>query len=205
MSVADRLQMLERSIQAIIKSAMQRAPYELSAYILDEMIFTKPERRKDGSRRLPPNRGSQLRTLYGNLSRAVTPGEPGNISEVTLGGKNLINLEFGFDPLTKVKQGKRIGDLRYGLLHENGGDIPHPGGTPYMIVKGKAKFVTKGAAAKYFAKTGRELPKTRPHTITMPKRPFLKPGKAKYLKEGLPGLIDEIVERIIDELGGVQL
>jgi len=203
MSVAARLEMLERSIQAIIKSAMQRAPYELSAYILDQMVFTKPERRKDGSRRLPPNRGSQLRTLYGNLSRAVTPGEPGNVSIVEATSKDIINIEFGFNPSTEVKQGKRTGDLRYGLLHEYGGTINHPGGTPYMLIKGKAKFVTKAAAAKYFAKTGRELPVTKGHSITIPKRPFLRPGFDAYVKEGLPGLIDEIVEKVIDELGGV--
>lgn len=203
MTVSERLKMLERSIQAIVKDAMQRAPYELSAYILDEMIFTKPDKRKDGSRRLPPNRGSKLRTLYGNLSRALTPNERGNISKVTAGGKNLIELDFGFDPLQQVKQGNRTGDLRYGLLHEKGGTIPHPGGTPYMVIKGKAKFVTKAAAGKYFAKTGRELPVTKAHTITMPKRPFLKPGKAKYMKQEFPKLIDEIIERVIDELGGL--
>ena len=203
MTVSERLKMLERSIQSIVKDAMQRAPYELSAYILDEMIFTKPERRKDGTRKLPPNRGSKLRTLYGNLSRALTPKGKGNISKVVPDGKDILSLQFGFNPIFPVKQGPRLGDLRYGLLHEKGGTIPHPGGTPYMVIKGKAKFVTKAAAGKYFAKTGRELPVTKAHTITMPKRPFLKPGKAKYMKQEFPKLIDEIIERVIDELGGL--
>jgi hypothetical protein len=202
MSIADRLESLERAIQRIIKAAMQRAPGELSAYILDEMIFTKPERRKDGSRRLPKNRGTQLRTLYGNLTRALLPKGKGNISKVEADSKTIINLEFGFNPLTSVKQGKRVGDLRYGMLHEEGGTIKHPGGTPYRIVKGKAVFVTKVKAAQYFAKTGRELPVTRPHSITIPARPFLAPGKAAYMEKGLPELIDDIIAEVIEELQG---
>lgn len=197
-SIEKRLAKLERGILAIVKDKTQRAAVELSSYVLDQMEFTKPKKRKDGSRRLPRNSGSRLRTLYGNLSRAVTPGEKGNVNQITFDGKAM-RLRFGFDPTTKVQQGPRVGDLRYGALHEKGGTIKHPGGTAYRIIKGKARFVSNEKAAAYFGKTGKELPRTKPHSITMPKRPFLKPGIREYLKDpqGYQSLIDEMVSEVI--------
>lgn len=200
-SIERRLEKLERGIVAIVKDKMQRAAIELSDAVLDQMEFTKPKKRKDGSRRLPKNTGSRLRTLYGNLSRAVTPGEEGNISKVTFDGKAM-RLRFGFDPSTKVTQGPRKGDLRYGVLHEKGGTIAHPGGTAYRIVKGRAVFVSNEKAKAYFTKTGKELPRTKPHSITIPKRPFLKPGIRQYMKDpqGYQALIDEMVAEVIELL-----
>lgn len=197
-TIEKRLAKLERGIVAIVKDKMQRAPIELSTYVLDQMDFTKAKKRKDGSRRLPPNGGSRLRTLYGNLSRAVTPGEPGNISKVTFDGKAM-RIEFGFDPATKVRQGPRMGDLRYGVLHEKGGTISHPGGTAYRIVKGRAHFVSNEKAAAYFAKTKKELPRTKAHSITIPKRPFLRPGLREYMSDpaGFQGLIQEMVNETL--------
>lgn len=180
---------------------MQRAPGELSESILDQMDFTTSEKRK-GYRYLPPNRGTRLRTLYGNLTRALIPGGKGNISTVTANGQNVIDVEFGFDPGQKVKQGKRVGDLRYGLVHENGGTIQHPGGTAYVIIKGKARFVTNAKAAQYAAK-GRTVKRTKAHSIKIPKRPFLRPGIEQYLRTGFPALLDELTTDVMDELNNL--
>lgn len=198
-SIADRLAKLERGILGIVKDAMLTAPNELSAYVLDEMDFTKPKKRKDGSRRLPPNTGSRLRTLYGNLSRAMMPTEnKGNISRLRTDGKTYA-IEFGFDPTFKVQQGPRVGDLRYGLLHEFGGTINHPGGTAYRMVKGRAVFVSNEKAKAYFAKTGKELPRTKAHSVRIPKRPFLAPGLSAYMSDpaGFQSLVDGIVVDVI--------
>lgn len=67
-------------------------------------------------------------------------------------------------------------DNEYALIQELGGTIKHPGGTPYVIGKdGKAEFVrieSAGAA---------DLPKTKPHEIVLPARPYLRPAAdAKY-------------------------
>lgn len=57
-------------------------------------------------------------------------------------------------------------------VHELGATINHPGGTPYMIGPGgKAVFVSKAAGAG--------LPVTKPHTIVIPPRPFMRPTIAR--------------------------
>ena len=92
--------------------------------------------------------------------------------------------------------------MRYGLLHEYGGTIPHPGGTPYIVVEGgKAVFVSIAKAQEIEAKTGRKLPVTKPHSITMKARPFLRPGLAQFEKDanGLPAILRELETAIIDE------
>lgn len=54
-----------------------------------------------------------------------------------------------------------------GAIHEFGATIQHPGGTPYTIDEnGLAHFVSKDK--------GEGLPKTKPHTITIPARSFLR-------------------------------
>lgn len=198
--IAARLARLERGILAAIKETSQNIPEELSIFILDEMDFTSSVKTKTGARKLPKNSGSRLRTLYGNLTRALQPGGKGNVSKSEF-KQGKYTLEFGFDPTTKVTQGPRQGDLRYGLLHEYGGTIPHPGGTPYIVVEGgKAVFVSIGKAQEIEAKTGRKLPVTKPHSITMPARPFLRPGLRQFMNDpnGLAAILRELETDIVD-------
>lgn len=201
--IAARLARLERGILAAVKEASQNIPEDLSVFILEEMdITSKGAARKTstGAKVLPKNTGNRLRTLYGNLTRALRPGEKGNISKSEF-KQGKYTLEFGFDPTTKVTQGPRQGDLRYGLLHEYGGTIPHPGGTPYIVVEGgKAVFVSIAKAQEIEANTGRKLPVTKPHSITMPARPFLRPGLRKFETDnnGLPAILRELETDIVD-------
>lgn len=67
-----------------------------------------------------------------------------------------------------------ISDARYAAIHEFGGTIQHPGGTPYFIRDGKAVFVSKGGYGAFHT-----LPLTKPHAIVMPKRPYMKPARDK--------------------------
>lgn len=198
--IAARLARLERGILAAIKETSQNIPEELSEFILQQMDFTSSTKTKTGARKLPKNSGSRLRTLYGNLTRALEVGGKGNISKSEF-KQGKYTLEFGFDPTTKVTQGPRQGDLRYGLLHEYGGTIPHPGGTPYIVVEGgKAVFVSIGKAQEIEAKTGRKLPVTKPHSITMKARPFLRPGLRQFetSPNGLPAILRELETDIVD-------
>lgn len=203
--IAERLARLDRSILRIVKGGAQQLPFMLSAFVLDRMDFTNPKKGKGGVRRLPPNKGTRLRTLYGNLTRALTPGEKGNINNITPGGRNLLTFKFGFDPLTQVKQGPRTGDLRYGMLHEKGGTIKHPGGTAYRMIKGRAMFVSNEKAQAYFTKNGHELPRTKPHKIKMKKRPFLAPGLRDFMKDpaGYKAFMEDLISQVIDELGAL--
>lgn len=199
----ERLERLNRSILAIVKDAMQRVPEELSAYVLQNMtIGEQPRKTQLGNRRFDkPNTSNRLRTLYGNLTRAVQPGGPGNIARVEVNGANIIEASLGIAEDTKVRQGKRTGDLRYWRIHEYGGTVNSPGGTPYMVIKGEARFVSNATAAKYAAR-GRQLKRTKPHTIRIQARPFLEPGLQQYLNDpaGYRGLIDKIETDIIDAL-----
>lgn len=203
--IAERLARLDRSILRIVKGSAAQLPFMLSAFVLDRMDFTNPKKGKGGVRRLPPNRGTRLRTLYGNLTRALTPGEKGNVSNVITGGRDLLTIQFGFDPSTQVKQGPRMGDLRYGVLHEYGGTINHPGGTAYFMRKGRPVFVSNAKADAYKTKTGREMPRTKPHSITIPARPYLRPGLRDFMKDpaGYKAFMDELVSQVIDELGAL--
>lgn len=67
-------------------------------------------------------------------------------------------------------------DVEYARIHELGGVIQHPGGTPYFIGEdGMAVFVRKDDPR------AADLPKTKPHQIVMPARPYLRPAAdAKY-------------------------
>ena len=60
-------------------------------------------------------------------------------------------------------------NLNYGVLHEYGGVIRHPGGTAYFLAPdGTAHFISNAniLAAR--------LPRTAPHDIPMPERSFLR-------------------------------
>lgn len=54
-------------------------------------------------------------------------------------------------------------------IQEYGAHINHPGGTPYKVVDGRAVFVRKDAPG------ADSLPKTKPHPIVIPPRPFMRP------------------------------
>lgn len=81
----------------------------------------------------------------------------------------------------------------YARIHEFGGVINHPGGTPYFIGKdGKAVFVSKSGYGAYH-----NLPVTKPHEIVMPERPYMRPAVAKVRTKAvykkLRGLVNAIV------------
>ena len=196
-----RLARLERGILAAVKETAQNIPEELSIEILDQIDFTTSRKSKSGGRVLPKNTGNRLRTLYGNLTRALQPRGKGNISKSEF-KQGKYTLEFGFDPTTKVTQGNRQGDLRYGVLHEYGGTISHPGGTPYIFVgPGRVAFISKAKAQEYEAQTGITPKVTKPHSITMPARPFLRPGLKAFLDSpnGMQAILRELETAIIDE------
>jgi phage gpG-like protein len=86
----------------------------------------------------------------------------------------------------------RVGGLRwqvgtnveYARIHELGGTINHPGGTPYIVVgPGRAVFISNKKAAQVQGK-GQQVKRTRAHIITMPKRPYLVPGLRRAQADG---------------------
>lgn len=86
----------------------------------------------------------------------------------------------------------------YAAIQEFGGTINHPGGTPYIIIGGQAVFISNEKAAEREGK-GLYVKRTKPHTIHVPARPYLRPA----LKETRDEQLSEFV-RIMQQgvLGG---
>ena len=81
--------------------------------------------------------------------------------------------------------------LPYAEIHNEGGIAPHPGGTAYFKKGNKAIWVSNRTAERYAGIRKRELPRTKPHDIPIPKRQFIG-DHAKLETE-----IEKIVERQI--------
>lgn len=77
----------------------------------------------------------------------------------------------------------------YAAIHEFGGTIKHPGGTPYFMRDGKPVFVSNKGAGAYH-----NLPKTKPHDIIMPERSYMRPARDKKRKE-----VVKLVQRAVSE------
>lgn len=61
----------------------------------------------------------------------------------------------------------------YAQIHQEGGTINHPGGTPYITVaEGLARFISK-KKVKNDKYKGQKVKYTKPHKITIPARPFI--------------------------------
>ena len=87
------------------------------------------------------------------------------------------------------------GDVKYAGIHEFGGVIKHPGGTPYIITKDMAMgalFISKETAAHF--KT--PPPVTKPHDIPMPERSYLRSSLADMKDEIISGLNEAVGEAI---------
>lgn len=69
------------------------------------------------------------------------------------------------------------GDVKYAAIHEFGGTIPHPGGTPYMNFQGQTFFVSLANAKNL------NLPVTKAHAIPMPQRSFMRSALADMSQE----------------------
>jgi len=79
----------------------------------------------------------------------------------------------------------------YAAIHQFGGIINHPGGTPYIFVDlGKAVFIKKTTAEKLKQK-GTKVYYTKPFTIKIPPRPYITLS---------PSDVEEIIQLIYDKV-----
>ena len=93
-------------------------------------------------------------------------------------------------PLTAEVQSK----APYAVIHEYGGTIKHPGGTPYFInSEGMAVFVSNTGQGAFHG-----LKKTKPHDIKMPERPYMRPAAKKMkpvVAEHVRVILDAVLKR----------
>lgn len=69
---------------------------------------------------------------------------------------------------TAVGDHEGVSNVQLGILHEFGGTINHPGGTPYIIDdNGQAKFIPERSATP-------STKRTKPHKINIPPRSWLR-------------------------------
>lgn len=155
MSPEDYIRELIRRVPGIVKDAMdpQIIQAELAVDISDNMADNVP------NPVYPRAGGKTLQLVTNKLFRAATVYKaPGNVSKTTGSGTSF-EFQWGID----------LEVVPYARIHEFGGTINHPGGTPYFIGKdGRAKFVKKA--------NGAGLPKTKPHPIEIPARPYITPA-----------------------------
>lgn len=89
-------------------------------------------------------------------------------------------------------------DVAYAAIHEFGGTINHPGGTAYFIDKatGMAQFVSNKSDI------ADRLPRTKPHTITMPERAPLRTAFAEFKPAIIAGLKEAIDDAVQGRVSG---
>lgn len=109
--------------------------------------------------------------VSGAAHKPSAPGSPPNQDTGTLG--NSIQT-IRMPPL----KAQIIADAPYAAIQEYGGVINHPGGTAYFIGNnGLAVFVPDSNILSTY------LPRTKPHEIVLPARPYMRPALDKNRDE----------------------
>lgn len=119
---------------------------------------------------------------------ASAPGSPPNNDTGVLAG----NIEA---VSTGVGKAEVSSNAPYAAIQEFGGTFEHPGGTPYFMRDGKPVFVSNSGQGAFHT-----LPVTKPHSITLPERPYLRPAAARA-KERAPKAIAKVVNQIVRASG----
>ena len=84
-------------------------------------------------------------------------------------------------------------EAEYAAIHEFGGTINHPGGTPFFMKGGVPVFVSNKGFGAYH-----HLPKTKPHKIRMPSRPYMRPARDAK-KEDIEKLLVQNLNRLVND------
>lgn len=142
--------------------------------------------------------------LYGG-ARLITEHAQGSIMTGSASGKSHKPSKPGSPPsndtrhlhdnIVAVQVSNFLSEVQsnaeYAAIQELGGTIDHPGGTPYFIGKdGMATFVSKDGPGAHH-----HLPVTKPHKITLPERPYLRPATEAKRKE-----VVDTVQKGVDAL-----
>lgn len=154
--------------------AKARDVLKQAPYMMQAYIGTNMTRTSAASaaRGLGPNRTTRLRLVTGNLFQSFAPNNPNNVTEFSESG-DVVTMAYG----SKVV---------YAAIHEYGGTIRHPGSNKWQVFR----IGNKTIYTSY----------TKPHNITIPKRPYLAPAVEKMKSEGYDILIRKIKYEVLKEL-----
>jgi len=155
---------LQNILKPIINDQLLKFPIIMQAYIgtfMKRTTFNFDTMKTQEGFRNPNTGQGSLRILKGNLFRSFSKGDKHNIYRVTSSGSTY-QIDYG-------------SSVKYALIHEYGGTINHPGGTPYIIGEGgKAIFVKKSYSGD------RKVKYTKAHSIKIPARPYFAPAIDKF-------------------------
>jgi len=180
--------MLSQRLQAkanALRATLDKAPQRLANAALDYSYRAFRAQAWDGKawkprKKTKGNEGRAILIQSGRLRRSLriisTATAPG-IIRITLGS-----------------------DVPYAQIHNNGGTINHPGGTPYITIGSKAGgfpkqrvFISNQNAKKFKKVTPK---RTKPHNITIPQRQFL--GNSRALQAELYNLFQSMVRKAVE-------
>jgi phage gpG-like protein len=186
MPADDALKRLSEALPSIVKGAAQEAIVMLSGFVGQQFgsraVTADYKQGKTGialgsSDR--KNKGSRLRIAQGRLMQSFMlngNGKGEHIQQIT-----------GSDGAVGIRYGSKV---PYAAIHEYGGTINHPGGTAYFMAgEGRIGFVSN-------AKATSDMPRTKPHAITIPARAYLGPALIAFNNRGLPVLEEQIMGQI---------
>lgn len=177
MTVDEYVRRIQGRFEAEVKDALdvERLQTILAARISDNYGET------NRTPKYPRNpTGKTLQMVKGALFRAATIYRAkGNRSRYEKQGTTY-KFVWGIDLET----------IPYARIHELGGTIEHPGGTPYRVIGGRAIFVSKA--------NGAGLPTTKPHNIEMPARPYIGPSMKAFNEIDMKKIIEQLERRLFE-------
>lgn len=156
---------IPREVAEIARQHFEES-FQLHGY--NEEPFVKWKERKNPNN--PKNKGRAILIKSNRLGRSI------HVKSIT---KRVITIAT---------------DVEYAKIHNEGGKIKHPGGTPYLPFnqvysarKQKGRISKLGDAQMTFLKKDGNYPAgtkfTKPHDITMPKRQFIGENNQKLQKK----------------------
>lgn len=182
----EQLQEIQRRFPAIVKSALESAPYLLAGYIGEQMDFRPAQ---NGAVAFAPSTSKNLATGKGDLYRSFLPKDKNNITKVSG---------------TSVEIGSK---LPYATIHEYGGEIRAKKKVSSLNRKKEVFAMEQFFWRKYF-ETGSPLYKNLALRInefgfiTMPARPYFEPAMQAFEKDGFDQLLDNIMQPIAAIING---
>lgn len=180
----------QAAVNGLLKDALQRAAFGLQAYIGAEMQGGKPDdswrqgKPKSGIKAFPATKTTwskekQLRVQSGRLFKSLAPNSPDNIATIQV-SSGKVALLYG----TRVV---------YAAIHESGGFIASKGKMDKWFWAQYAQ--TKNEFFKVMALSVRKK-----GGVTVKARPYFNPGVEAFRREGLPLLLQDIAEGLMQYL-----
>jgi hypothetical protein len=194
MAQQETFEIPQAAVNGLLKAAIQRAGYGLQAYIGAEMTGRPVD---DSWRTAKPQSGVQafpatkttwsnskkLRVGTGRLFKSLAPNSPDNISTIQVS-----------DGKVALLYGTRV---VYAAIHESGGFIANKGKMDKWFWAQYKQ--TKNEFFKIMALSVRKK-----GGVTVKARPYFNPGVEAFRREGLPLLLQDISEGLLEYINNPQ-